>query len=351
MIKIDTHLIHKNYFDQHVPVQEQNFKTILKSEKEVKDNFNSLSTTTIHDNPLMPTSPYLMFDHERSVYQLQKNQYVDTCYLSGLEKYRDDQLLSNPGGDYYYLKEKKVIDNPTNQQDFLGRVGKDIFDAIDNIKNFCRDIFWGANILYRKQNNQIKEATSKGLLGSVINFFEDIGSAFSFGVWRPDGEVSPQGLEEKLKFSFSKLKEALIGDLVNGVGGSLNHIAEDLLLTGWNLVEVIPDATIGNFEAGRKITTTIFDNGQVVIDYVTDIIPTGEAWLRVHASSIKELQTPILYNLKMPEYFNSDERWQHIRNTPFRKTIETIGSLLADIITFKVIGQFTSSSEKTNSNS
>ena len=168
-------------------------------------------------------------------------------------------------------------------------------------------------------------------------------------MWRPDGEVSPQGLVERLKFSFSKLKEALIGDLINGVGGSLNHIAEDFLLAGWNLLEVIPDATIGNFEAGQKLTTTIFDNGQVIVDYVTDIIPTGEAWLRVHASSIKELQAPLLYNLKMSEYFNGDERWQHIRNTPFRKSIETIGSLLADIITFKVTGQFTSSSEKTNS--
>lgn len=346
MIKIDTHLVPKNHFKQHDSVQEQNFKTILK--QEVKNNYNSLSTATIHDTPLTSTSPYHMFDHEKSPHQLYKNKYVDTYYLNELEKYRDDQLLSNPGGDSYYLKEKKVIDAPVNQQYFLSRVGKDLSDAIDNIKNTFRDIFWGSNILYRDQNNQIQEAGGKGLFGSVTDFFEDIGSAFSFGVWRPDGEVSPQGLVERLKFSFSKLKEAVVGDLVNGVGGSLNHIAEDILLAGWNLVEVIPDATIGNFEAGRKLTTTIFDNGQIVVDYLTDIIPTGEAWLRVYGSRIKELQAPILYNLKMPEYFDGDERWQYIRNTPFRKDIETIGSLLANIVTFKVTGQFISSSEKTN---
>lgn len=64
-------------------------------------------------------------------------------------------------------------------------------------------------------------------------------------------------------------------------------MAEDRMLTGWNLVEVIPDATIGNLGAGEKLTTTFFDNGQVTIDYLTDILPAGEAWLRVHSHGQK----------------------------------------------------------------
>ena len=98
---------------------------------------------------------------------------------------------------------------------------------------------------------------------------------------------------------------------------------------------MLPDATIGNVEAGRKLVTTVFDNGQVAIDYLTDILPTGEAWLRVHASRInfKEIRPPVLYNLKMPEHYTGDVRWRYVRNTPFRKTIETIGSLLADVAT------------------
>ncbi|RJR39823.1 MAG: hypothetical protein C4576_20680 [Desulfobacteraceae bacterium] len=31
-------------------------------------------------------------------------------------------------------------------------------------------------------------------------------------------------------------------------------------------------------------------------------------------------------------------RWKHIRNTPFRKSIETIGSPAMDILTLKVLG-------------
>jgi hypothetical protein len=338
--------MNKNYFDKYAPVKEQSFQTIFKGKQEMESNSHPL---TIYDNYLPQTSPHLAFDHETTTYQLQKDQHFDTSYLSGLKKYCDDQLLSNPGGDHYYLKEKKVVDNPTDQQNLFGRIGKDLSDALDNIKNFYKDLFGGANILYRDQNNQIQDAAGKGLLGSVIDFFKDIGSASSLGIWRPDGETNPQGLVERLSFSLSKLQEALIGDLFNGVGGSLNHLSEDLLLAGWNLIEIIPDATIGNFEEGQKLTTTIFDNGQVVVDYLTDIMPTGEAWLRVRALNAKELKTPILYNLKMPEYFNGDKRWQYIRNTPFRKTIETIGSLLADIIILKLTGRFTSSSAKTNS--
>jgi hypothetical protein len=145
------------------------------------------------------------------------------------------------------------------------------------------------------------------------------------------------------------MKEAIIGDLVQGVSGSVIHMGEDLALAGWNLVEVLPDATIGNFQEGRKLTTTIFDNGQVAIDYVTDILPMGEAWLRVHASklcNLKDPKLPILYNMNMPEHFTGDVRWRYIRNTPFRKTIETIGSLLADIVAVKIINDAKSTSEE-----
>ena len=68
-----------------------------------------------------------------------------------------------------------------------------------------------------------------------------------------------------------------------------------------------------------------------MVEYLTDIIPTGDAWFRVHASSLKDLEVPVLYNLKMPEYVKGDNRWQYVRNTPFRKTIETVGTILADI--------------------
>ncbi|MBW2032904.1 MAG: hypothetical protein JRI94_04825 [Deltaproteobacteria bacterium] len=281
-----------------------------------------------------------------AAYQKQANQSNQT---SGWQKYKDDQLLSNPGGDHYYLGRKEVVSKPKDQESFWGRIKKDLSDCFSNVKNFFKNLFSGAKKLYRDENNQIQETKQRGLLGSVVDFFKDLGSALSFGTWRPDGEKAPQGFFKRIGFFFSKMKEAIFGDLVQGVAGSVIHMGEDLVLAGWNLVEVIPDATIGNFEDGRKLTTTIFDNGQVVIDYLTDILPTGEAWLRVHASklcSLKDPKPPIFYNINMPEHYTGDARWRYVRNTPFRKTIETIGSLLADIVTIKLFGDARGSSEE-----
>jgi hypothetical protein len=170
-------------------------------------------------------------------------------------------------------------------------------------------------------------------------------------MWRPNGENEPQGFFERLTYSFSKIKSAIFGDIVEGVGNSVLNMGEDLALSLWNLVETIPDATIGNFDLGKKISTTIFDNGQVLIDYLTDIMPTGEAWMRVHAfdiTNIQNLELPLIYNIKLPENYSEDIRWQHIRNTPFRKVIETIGSIAADVVTVELFGDTKLFSEKAN---
>lgn len=259
--------------------------------------------------------------------------------MSDIQKYKDDQLLRNPGGDHYYLDQNKVLPDPEDQKSFLGRVGKDISDVMGNMKSFLGNFFLGSTIRYRDQNDQIKEGRQRGLLSTVGDFFKNLGSGLSFGLWHPDDEKGPQGAMERLSFFGSKLKTAFLGDVLEGIPQSINHMGKNLLLAGWNLVEVIPDATIGNFEAGKKLTTTLFDNGQVVVEYLTDIVPTGDAWLRVHAGSLKDLKPPILYNLGMPEHSTGDTRWQYIRNTPFRKSIETIGTLLADAAAIGLAGQ------------
>jgi hypothetical protein len=268
--------------------------------------------------------------------------------LSDWQKYKDDQLLSNPGGDHYDYRKKAVVPQTKDPEPFWDRIAKDISDSFDNLKNCLDNLFLEAKTLYRDENNQIQEATQKGLLGSMGDFFKDMGSALSFGAWRPDAEAEPEGFADRMKFFFSKMKEALFGDLVQGVGGSAIRSGESLVLAGWNLLEVVPDATIGNFEEGAKLTTTIFDNGQVAIDYLTDIIPTGEAWIRVHSPNFDDLndaKAPVVYNIQLPERYGDDARWKYVRNTPFRKTIETIGALLADLATVKVLGDTSFSSE------
>ncbi len=258
---------------------------------------------------------------------------------SDIEKYKDDQLLKNPGGDRYDLENKQVHPEPMGQGSFLGRVGKDLKDAWANVKNAFSTLFFGRTVLCRGPNDEIREVKQRGLLGSIKDFFCNMGSALTLGAWRPSGESAPNGIVDRLQYAFRKAKQAIFGDLIEGVSGSINRTGKSLLLAGWNLVEVIPDATIGNFEAGRKLTTTLFDNGQVVVEYLTDVIPSGEAWMRVHASKWTALKPPVLYNINMPEHNPEDVRWETVRNTPFRKTIETLGALLADVATFGLLGQ------------
>jgi hypothetical protein len=333
--------------------KEVNFKSILSilDADSVTSSYggpivNPAFTLIPHDFPFETAFNAQSKTETIAAYQKHANQ---SYKVSDWQKYKDDQLLSNPGGDHYYMEQKEVISQPKDQESFWGRIKKDLSDASSNVKNFFRNLFSGAKKYYRDENNLIQETKQRGLVGSLIDFFKDFGSALSFGTWRPDGEKEPQGFFQRIGFFFSKMKEAVFGDLVQGVSGSVIHMGEDLALAGWNLVEVVPDATIGNFEDGRKLTTTIFDNGQVAIDYLTDILPMGEAWLRVHASrlcNLKDPKLPIFYNISMPEHYTGDIRWQYARNTPFRKTIETIGSLLADIVAVKLIGDAKVTSEE-----
>jgi len=268
---------------------------------------------------------------------------------SSLGKYKDEQLLSNPGGDRYDLDKGTARPGASGKTSFGERVGKDLSDAWGNLKNFFSNLFMGAKFRYRDANGTIQEGRQRGLVGSVVDFFKDLGSALTLGAWRPDGEPEPRGLVKRIAFSCGKIKEAVFGDVVEGVSGSVNHMAEDLVLAGWNLAETVPDATIGNFEAGEKLTTSVFDNGQVLLDYTTDILPAGEAWLRVHSADLRGLKPPILNNLGMPEHNPQDDRWRYVRNTPFRKTIETLGSLAADVLTFGWLGRLKIFSEKRRS--
>jgi len=318
------------------------FQKIL--QQNLEQYFQARSGEPTDPPPADLAPPHPAAGHAGAVSAYQKQQKLaGEPKNSAWETYKDEQLLSNPGGDEYSHGEKI---NQQKRPGFFARIGKNIADAAGNVKNFFSNLLMGAKTYYRDENGQVQATRRKGLVRSAMDFVKDIGSALSFGAWRPDGEAPPRGPGESIKFAFGKLKEAFVGDLVDGIGGTVNQLGEDLVLAGLNLVEVLPDATIGNLPAGEKLVTKIFDNGQVAIDYLTDVAPLGEAWLRVHAMSLEERKAPILYNLKMPEYYDGDERWQHIRNTTFRKRIETAGALLADIVTLNLLGTFQFGSEK-----
>ena len=67
------------------------------------------------------------------------------------------------------------------------------------------------------------------------------------------------------------------------------------------------------------------------MDFLTDILPGGEARQRSRsfklAKGIKGL--PIINNLTTPEGADTNEKeWKYVRNTSFRKVIESIPSLI-----------------------
>ena len=279
---------------------------------------------------------------ERDAFKTQAaclNAKIGTASLSEqLKKYKEDQLLSKPGGDYFYLdKDTSTIDYQADQSEFIPRVGKDLKDAADNTVNILKDIGMGATMKYVDKDGRIKEAKKVGLVGTLANFFKDVASGVTLGKYTPNGEKAPDTALSTTKHFFKKVfVDALLKDVIIGIPRSAVHIGEDTAFAAINLAETIPDATIGNFKTGQKITTEVFDDTQVLVDFVTDVIPTGEASSRTRAFSFKKgiKGLPLVHNLTEPEKKaesedeKKDENWKYVRNTPFRKTIESVASLI-----------------------
>ncbi len=252
--------------------------------------------------------------------------------LQQYKVYKEDQLLSNPGGDNFFLnKSSGVIDNNYDHGKFTKRVGKDLADAGSNLVNAVKDLGLGAKIKYVDNHGKIKEGRKVGFLKTLGNFFKNAASGITFGAYTPEGETKPHGGIGRVKHLFRKIfKDAILDDVVMGVPRSMIHVGEDIILAGLNSIEVIPDATIGNFKGGRKATTKIFDNAQVALDFATDIMPGGEASGRARsfklAKGLKGL--PIINNITTSDKEISDPNWKFVRNTNFRKVIETVSSLI-----------------------
>ncbi len=263
------------------------------------------------------------------------NAYKANTLEQQIRSYVEDQLLSNPGGDRYDLTQKDGFfhKDPSN---WKISILKDIKDALENIKNFFLDFTIGSTFKYKDKNGQIHTARKRGLLQSVVSFFKNVISGISFGLYTPKNRQSPSGFTGRIKHFFKSLYSAFFTDIVEGVGSSVNHMTEDLALGVWNAIETVPDSTIGITKPGRKITTKIFDGGQVIIDYATDVLPGGEGWLRVHGGNLLNGKLPIITNLQKPTY-NNDPKWKYVRNTSFRKAIETIGSIITDVMYFLFI--------------
>ncbi len=297
------------------------------------DGVNNLNTQLHQNRHFMPLDSAKVY-HLPEAYVTGKNvsKPSRSSVIEQYKTYKEDQLMSNPGGDNFFLsKSSDVIDKDYDHSSFANRVGKDLSDAGNNILNAVKDLGIGAKMKYVDKHGNINEVRKVGFAGTVVNFIKNVASGLSFGLFRQEGEAKPQGVVGKVKHLFKKVfKDALVGDIVKGVPRSAIHIGEDIMFAGLNAVEALPDATIGNFKAGRKATTVIFDNTQVAMDFITDIMPGGEASMRVRsfklAKGIKGL--PIINNLTTSEKKYDEKELGYVRNTSFRKVIETIPSLI-----------------------
>ena len=243
-----------------------NFKNILGTEVGAANkNAVIVSSPTSFMNSsgmLMPASisakPGISVQDASKVYQMHDKQNIQP--LSSWQKYKDDQLLRNPGGDDYIIKNDGTVgDAISKSESAWDAVKKDAANAWGNFKKFFGNLFCGTEFSYRAEDGTIKQAKTRGLIGSVVDCIKSVGKAFTFGAF--ETEKPPEGLWGRVKYFFSNIKKAVFDDLIGGVTGSAVRMTENAALTALNLAEIIPDATIGNFEIGRDITSAVFDNG------------------------------------------------------------------------------------------
>lgn len=251
-----------------------------------------------------------------------------------MKMYIQDQLIANPGGDHYFLRDGKMVyDNTYDHSDTHKRIAKDLNDAKANFKNAISNLVGGAEYSYLTADEKIETGKKLGLLSTLGKFAKNFIDAVTLGSQSDKPPV--RGLQKAAHFGKKLFVDGLLDNILLGVPQSALNVGESLFLGILNTMEIVPDATIGETELGRKITTKVFDNAQVAVNYITDVLPTGEAWLRVQGAGSKDdgFKLPILYNLKTPTSGIKDLRWSQVRNTPFRKAIETIGTLLSNMWT------------------
>lgn len=241
--------------------------------------------------------------------------------LQQIKQYKEDQLLSNPGGDKFFLnRNSNVIDNNFDQSKFSDRVGKDLSDSLSNFKNMIKDLGTGSEVKYFDNTGNIKTRKKTGLVGTVGKFFKDVASGLTLGAYTPKNEEAPVGVVGRAKHFFKKIFiDGFAKDVFVGVPQSVINVGEDALFAGLNLIETIPDAAVGHTKTGRAITSNVFDNIQVAMDFVTDIMPGGEASTRMKTMIAQKLK-----NINDGKSGSESEGTQYVRSTPFRKAIETL---------------------------
>lgn len=315
----------------HSPMPNEDIKDKLTREeyKSISDTA-SLPGRRMHagEHERINNKDKLIVKEDKSAFKEQVVSSEEEGLSQQLAKYKEDQLLSNPGGDDFFIdRDTGIIDHKYDHSNFIKRLGKDMNDSWLNVKNAVKDLGFGGEIKYVDSTGHIQSHKKVGLLKTIGNFFKNIASGITFGAYTPENEEAPASVLGRLKHFVNKVFVQAIGkDLFKGMAQSMLNVGEDIAFAGLNLIETVPDATIGNTKAGRIATTKIFDGLQVGMDFATDIMPGGEGSSRARTLLVNGIKKclPFLNKDKDPEKTKEKQPEQYARSTPFRKAIEAL---------------------------
>ena len=182
----------------------QRFGRVLHKELDGVNNLNTQRRQKRHFMPLNSKKVY----HFPETYVTGKNvsKPSRSSIIEQYRTYKEDQLMSSPGGDNFFLKKTSdVIDKNYDHSSFAKRIGKDLSDAGNNLLNAVKDLGIGAKMKYIDKHGNINEVRKVGVAGTVVNFFKNVASGLSFGLYSQEGEVKPQGVIGKIKHLFKKI--------------------------------------------------------------------------------------------------------------------------------------------------
>ena len=153
-----------------------------------KNNFSFLieqeNAQFLHETPqikshggISASAPSFFSYHPGSNIPIEKENMAkpllsELSFWEQIQRYKEEQLLSNPGGDSVEWQEEGVsMACRPDVTPFWKRIGKDLKDTAANLVNLWKDIGSGAAFNYFTKNGEIHHAKNRGLLKIAGNFF------------------------------------------------------------------------------------------------------------------------------------------------------------------------------------
>ncbi|MBI2656759.1 hypothetical protein HYX03_03400 [Candidatus Woesearchaeota archaeon] len=292
------------------------------------------------DNPLensktaeSPDTLWQKIFRQASLYNLEEKLRTGGSDLPSLYDPDLGELRRKELNGYYLLTDKEgnsvIYKYP---KDIKNRIVKNAKDILQSLENIVKDFGNGSEFLYLDKEGKLKKGQNTGVLENFANFGKHLLSAFTFGLYVPEGENKPEGAEHLLQLPLG-LYRAIFGDIAYGVPKSIGNIANEAISVGINMVQFVPILTVGNSEKAGEKSAKIFDYihiGSRTLANATPLI--GEGWQRTFEIGMHNgipLPPPAYYLLR-DRKSNPDT----VEPTYYRKILEILTALGATAVAF-----------------